>query len=51
MAYLQQMTGLTETITFSTIEKKADYLIRPDDPDQVVRLLQKLYEPPVWKKN
>ena len=50
-AYLQQMTGLTTTVTFSTIEKKADYLIRPDDPDQVVRLLQKLYEPPAWKKN
>ena len=43
--YLQNTLHCSQTITFGSIEGKYDYLIHPDEPDQVVRLIKKRFMP------
>lgn len=43
--YLQASLHCTETITFGTIEGKYNYVVHPDESDQVVRSIKKLFMP------
>lgn len=43
--YLKNMTGLTETVTFGSVEDKYDIVVNEGDSNKVVHMLKKLYEP------
>lgn len=43
--YLQATLHCNQTITFGSIEGKYDYIIQPEESDQVVRLIKKLFMP------
>lgn len=45
MAYLKNMTQVSETITFGSIEGRYDIVIENGDSNKVVQLLKRMYEP------
>lgn len=47
--YLQCELGLTRVERFSTDKTQCDYLIQNNNGNQVVKLLQRQFSPPVWK--
>lgn len=47
---LKRDLGVTETITFGSIEGQADVLTRDMDGNQAVRMMERLYERCLWEK-
>lgn len=47
--HLQRQLGLTRAERFSTDKTQCDYLIQNNNGNQVVKLLQRQFSPPVWK--
>lgn len=45
ISILKQYVQKDRIVTFGSIEGKYDYLIKDNDSNQVIKLLQKLYEP------
>lgn len=48
--YLKNVTGLTKTITFGSIEGKYDVVIDKYDNNKVAHTLKRMYEPYIWEK-
>lgn len=48
--YLREKTGLEKTLTFGSIEGKYDIVVENNDGNQVVRTLERVYEPYFWER-
>lgn len=42
--------GVSKSVTFSSLEEGADVVVRGDDGNEMVKLLERMYEPYVWQK-
>ena len=48
--YLKEKTGLRKTLTFGSIQGKYDIVVKNNDGNQVVRTLERVYEPYFWER-
>ena len=48
--YLRDKTGLRKTLTFGSIQGKYDIVVKNNDGNQVVRTLERVYEPYFWER-
>lgn len=51
LEYLKEMTGLTKTITFGSLEHTYDVTVKSGEADKVAKTLKNMYERPIWSKN
>ncbi|MBE5963125.1 MAG: FUSC family protein [Lachnospiraceae bacterium] len=50
LEYLKESIGITNTVTFGSIENRYDITITDHDANKVVKTMEGIYEPFFWKK-